>query len=166
MPVKFLSSVLFVKDIHTARHFYEDLLNQKVEIDFGPNIGFVGGLSIWQSDHAYQTIFGASGSEPDPLGCKNFELYFETEELDQMLSRVTQANVSFVHPIHEQPWGQRVFRIVDPDGHIVELGEPMPAVIQRLLSEGMSLKDAAQRTGMPLEIVEAVAKSGSSVTSE
>ena len=29
-----------------------------------------------------------------------------------------------VHPIRTEPWGQRVFRLLDPDGHIVEVGEP------------------------------------------
>ena len=29
-----------------------------------------------------------------------------------------------VHPIRMEPWGQRVFRIFDPDKHVVELGEP------------------------------------------
>lgn len=162
MAVKFISSVLFVKDIPTSRHFYEDLLDQKVEMDFGVNVGYIGGLAIWQNAYATQTIFGAAQEDASPIGCKNLELYFETEDLDQMLTRVTQANVRFVHPVVEQPWGQRVFRIYDPDGHILEFGEPMPAVIQRLLAAGETVEAVAQRTGMPLEIVTQIAKANAS----
>jgi hypothetical protein len=63
-----------------------------------------------------------------------------------------------VHPVVEQPWGQRVFRVYDPDGHVVEIGEPMDAVIRRFLEQGMTVEEAAPRTSMPLEIVRAIAK--------
>jgi hypothetical protein len=65
--------------------------------------------------------------------------------------------VAVVHPLREQPWGQRVLRVYDPDGHIVEVGEPMPAVIMRFLAEGLSPEAIAQRTAMPLDIVQQVA---------
>ena len=158
MPLKFISSVIFVKDIQASRHFYEDVLNQKIDADFGLSIGYVGGFSIWQSDHALQTIFGTSTAEANRLGSRNFEFVFETEELDEVLERVKQANVPFVHPIVEQPWGQRVFRIYDPDGYIVEFGEPMDAVIRRLLDEGRSVEDVTRQTAMPFETVEAIAR--------
>jgi len=43
MRVNFRSSVLFVQDVAASRHFYENILQQRVEIDYGENIGFVGG---------------------------------------------------------------------------------------------------------------------------
>lgn len=166
MTAKFISSAIFVKDIQTSRHFYEDVLNQKVDIDFGLSVGYIGGFSIWQGEHAYQTIFGISASDISQLGAKNFEFCFEVDDLDDMLTRVTQANVTFVHPVIEQPWGQRVFRVSDPDGHIVEFGEPMSVVIHRYITGGMSVEDAARRTGMPLEIVAEIAKSASNLARE
>jgi uncharacterized glyoxalase superfamily protein PhnB len=39
-------------------------------------------------------------------------------------SRVVDR-VDLIHPIVEQAWGQRVFRFYDPDGHAVEVGEPL-----------------------------------------
>ncbi|MDF2566503.1 MAG: glyoxalase, partial [Massilibacillus sp.] len=60
----------------------------------------------------------------------------------------------FVHDMIEQPWGQRVFRIYDPDKHMVELGEPMTAVIKRYLNQGMTLIEVAKRTSMPVEFVQ------------
>ena len=155
MTVKFISSTLFVSDIQASRHFYEKLLNQKMDIDFTLSVSYVGGFSIWQGEHAYQTIFGISAGE-SPLGSKNFELGFEVDDLDEMFARITQANVQLVHPIIEQPWAQRVFRVHDPDGHIVEVAEPMHVVIRRLFSSGMPVEDVARRVGMPLEVVRSI----------
>jgi hypothetical protein len=127
-------------------------------MDFGPNVGFVGGFAIWQVDHAYQMIFERGPSETSKLGHENCEIYFETDDLDTAHTQLSDAGVQFVHPLREQPWGQRVFRVYDPDGHIVELGEPMPVVIQRFLAQGMSAEETAGRTSMPLEIVQQIAQ--------
>jgi catechol 2,3-dioxygenase-like lactoylglutathione lyase family enzyme len=153
--IQFQSSVIFVKDIARSRQFYEGLLQQKVAMDHGLNVGFEAGFALWQVEHARQTIFGAAG-DTGQLGQRNFEIYFETDELDPIYQQITATGVPFVHPIHEQPWGQRVFRVYDPDGHIVEVGEPMPVVILRFLSMGMSPEAIAQRTSMPLSIVQQI----------
>ena len=104
-------------------------------------------------------MLGRPAKDVDHLGRDNFELYFETGDLDTVLQRLTDADVALVHPLREQPWGQRVFRCFDPDGHIVEVGEPMPVVISRYLSQGMSAEEAADRTSMPLDIVRQIAAS-------
>ena len=158
MTIKFQSSVIFVKDVEASRRFYEELLGQEVLMDHGPNVGFVGGFAIWQVDHAHQMIFGRSPDERSQLGQGNCELYFEADDLDAMGARLSDAGVQFVHPLREQPWGQRVFRLYDPDGHIVEFGEPMPVVIQRFLAQGMSAGEVAQHTSMPPEIVQQIAE--------
>ncbi|WP_195570752.1 hypothetical protein [Paenibacillus sp. 1001270B_150601_E10] len=44
--IQYFSSVLFVEDITASWIFYEELLNQQVEIDYGVNIGYVGELSV------------------------------------------------------------------------------------------------------------------------
>ncbi|MBN2003621.1 MAG: VOC family protein [Anaerolineae bacterium] len=150
--------VIFVKDIAVSRRFYEELLDQKVLMDFGPCVSFQGGFALWHVDHAYRMIFNAPVDDASPLGRKNLEFCFETDDLDAVLERLTRAQVQLVCPPHEQPWGQRVFHIYDPDGHIVEIGEAMPVVILRFMSQGMSAEDTAQRTGMPLAFVQHVAQ--------
>ena len=157
MDVQFQSSVLFVRSIAASRQFYEGLLGQEVAMDFGPNVGFVGGFAIWQVDHAHQTVFGRDAEAKDPLGRHNCELYFETTDLDAIASGLAESGVTMVHPLREQPWGQRVLRVADPDGHIVEIGEPMPVVVRRYLAQGMTPEETAQRTSMPLETVQAIA---------
>ncbi len=93
---------------------------------------------------------------PNINGCQgkeNFELYFESDEPDAVYSRLVQSGVTFIHNLLEQPWGQRVIRFYDPDNHIVEIGEPMTAVIKRFLASGMTEAAVAAKTSMPLEEV-------------
>lgn len=153
MPVVYLSAVILVRDIQVSRRFYEDVLGQTVEADFGLNIGFKGGFALWQVDHARSMM---QRPAPDPgaaLGHDNLELYFETPDLSAEWERLAAAGVRPVHDIIEQPWGQRAFRVYDPDGYIIELGEPMPVVVQRFLDAGLPVEAVAERTSMPLEIV-------------
>jgi catechol 2,3-dioxygenase-like lactoylglutathione lyase family enzyme len=154
MTVKFCSSVLLVNNIKASREFYEGILNQTVEIDHGECIGFVGGFAIWQIERAYQIM--AKDFSNNLSGNENghFELYFESDDLDDMHKKLTDKKVEFVHDMIEQPWGQRVFRLYDPDKHMVEMGEPMTAVIKRYLNQGMTLVEVAKRTSMPFEIVQ------------
>lgn len=158
MTIKFLSSVLYVRDIHASRAFYEGLLDQKVEMDFGPNVGFVGGFAIWQASHAESVVFGKALDRPARLGADNLELYFETDQIEEAWQRLEQAGTPVVHPIYEQPWGQRVFRVYDPDGHMVELGEPMPVVVLRFLGQGLGVSEVSIRTGMPEAIIQQIAE--------
>jgi catechol 2,3-dioxygenase-like lactoylglutathione lyase family enzyme len=157
VTIRYQSSVIFVKDIATSRHFYEKLLGQDVEMDFGPNVGFKGGFAIWQIDHATEMIFEGPANGNEPLGRKNLELYFESPDLEAVWNDLMDADVWAIHPLREHPWGQCVFRVYDPDGHIVEVGEPMPEVIQRFLKQGMTAEAVAEKTSMPLEIVQQVA---------
>jgi len=44
--MKYLCSLITVSDINRSRYFYENLLKQEVESDFGENVGFKGGFAI------------------------------------------------------------------------------------------------------------------------
>lgn len=155
MDIKLVSAVIFVKDIKASRRFYEEVLGQKVLMDHGPNVGFEGGFALWQRDHASQIIFNRTIEEPS-APCNHAELYFETARLDDVRTRLESAGVEWIHPLIEQPWGQRVIRFYDPDGHILELGEPMPVVILRYFASGLTAEEIAQRTFMPLELVKQI----------
>ena len=56
---------------------------------------------------------------------ENVELYFETDRLEETRDRMQNLGIPFLHDIEVQSWGQRVFRIKDPDGYVVEIGERM-----------------------------------------
>ena len=158
MGVTFQGSVILVKNIKVSRSFYEELLGQKVIVDFGPVVGFEGGFSIWQVGHAYTILFDTHVGESSVLGHRNLELCFEDSDIHTIWEKVSSKKVKLVHPLREQPWGQLVFRIYDPDEHIVEIGEPIPVFVSRFLAQGMSVDEVADRTSVPKEAVQSIAE--------
>jgi uncharacterized glyoxalase superfamily protein PhnB len=162
MDIKYRTALLFVKDVALSRAFYEKYLHQTVEYDFGENVSFHGGFAIHDAEHISHLLFDRPNPYTDgKLGKENFELYFECEELDRVFDNLAEYGVTFVHPLREQPWGQRVCRFYDPDGHIVEVGEPMAAVIRRYLKEGKTAPEVAERTSMPLaEVLQIQSETG------
>lgn len=163
MTLIFRSAVVFVKDIAASRHFYEDLLGMQVEMDFGANVGFMGGLAIWEVGSAYELVHGRKAEDVPVLGRDNLELYFETDDLDAAWERLREAGVTVIKPLREQPWGQRVVHIADPDGHIVEIAEPMPAVVRRMIGASMTDEAISERTMMPVEVVRQWREEGKSL---
>ena len=154
MNARYCSAVLFVKDMAASRHFYEQLLGQQVDMDFGANVGYVGGLSLWEESSALDVMFHRKPEGEARLGRENLETYFEIEDLDAMLQALTADGVALVHPIIEQPWGQRALRAYDPDGHIVEVAEPMIVVLRRFVASGMDVEAIHARTWMPIPAIE------------
>ncbi len=152
MDIKFQTALLFVKDIKVSSIFYQKILEQKIEYDFGADVVFHGGFAIHDADHISNLLFGrANPNSLEKLGRENLELYFESESLEEVFVKLEDYGVKFIHTIREQPWGQRVLRFYDPDDHIVEIGEPMSAVIRRYLKQGASEAEVASRTSMPIE---------------
>lgn len=159
MTLTYQSSVIFVLDIAASRRFYKELLGQKVEMDLGPSVDLAG-FALWQVDHAFQTIYERLPDKAERRVRPTYELHFETADAKTASARLAKTGVEFVHPLREMPWGKRILRVHDPDGHIVAVGEPMTAVVARLLGQGMSAKAVAKRTAMPLEMVVQIAESG------
>ncbi len=157
MEIKYICPLITVQDIGKSRKFYEEVLNQELEIDHGANITFKGGLAIHDVEH-FQGLLGKSSPINIP-GEKNFmELYFESEDLDGLQEKLKLIDAKFVHKITEQPWGQRVMRFYDPDGYIIEVGEPLEFVVRRFASQGLSIEEISQKSSMPIEFVQMVLK--------
>ena len=150
------SCVILVEDILISKQFYNSTLGQKILNDFGRNVVFQGGLSIWQRDYALKLIFKEKITKL-AVGGNNFELYFETEDLDILYDRLVNE-VEVIHSIFEHSWGQRGFRIRDPDGHIVEFSESMESVVRRLKNQGLNLEEISEKSMMPIEFIERALK--------
>lgn len=146
--MKYISSLITVSDINRSRFFYENLLKQEVESDFGENVGFKGGFAIHLEAH-YKNLIKKEIKQ----GGNNFELYFEDDNLDQLVNTLKDNSVEFVHELREQPWGQKVVRFYDPDKHIVEIGETMKHLVQRLKKSGLEPEQISKATSLPINYV-------------
>jgi catechol 2,3-dioxygenase-like lactoylglutathione lyase family enzyme len=155
--MKFSGPLIVVEDMARARQFYEHVLGQKVKFDFGENVPFEGGFSLHLRPH-FQSLLGDPAQYPVTRKAHWGELYFETDELEPVYERLLAARVEFIHALCEQPWGQRVMRLYDPDGHIVEIGETMEAVVWRFYQQGLPVDRISEKSSMPREFIEGVIK--------
>lgn len=154
MTIRFAGTAVLVRDVALSRAFYEKGLGQRVTMDNGCHIAFEG-FSIWQEEGALGLIFGEHKAV-DPHGVPRSELYFESEDLEAAWEKATTAGGVSVHPIVEQPWGQRCFRVTDPDNHLVEVAEPLLCLLRRWTAQGLTPKEIATRAHMEPDLVQKV----------
>ncbi len=121
MTVRFVNPLPFAADITVARDFYRDVVGLDVVEDAGEFVRFATGFALHDGASLLRR---ATGAAPDgtAFGRANLVLYFEADDLDEAYRRVA-ARAVILHPVQRQDWGGRVFRFLDPDGHIVEMGE-------------------------------------------
>lgn len=113
--MKYTCVVISVADINAAREFYEDLFGLEVYQNYGRNIAFTCGLALQQ-------------------------------DFDGFLNKLKEfPDIEYLGEVIEHSWGQRVIRIYDPDGHIIEVGEDMKMVVQRFLNTGMTMEEVSAK---------------------
>ena len=149
--MKFGCTLLSVRDMDRSLAFYKALFDQEVVCDLGWNKTLTCGL-VLQSHFAELAGFSEERMTYRP---HTMELYFETEDMDAFLARLA------AHPetekLHEEqtcPWLQRVIRIFDPDGHLIEVGECMESVACRKFDEGKTVQETSALIQHPAELVQ------------
>ena len=147
--MKFICPLITVSDIIQSRNFYENVLKQKVKYDFGENITFYGDFAIHLRSHFKKLIDNREVTE----GENNFELYFESDEIESISANLNTGGVKFVHELREQPWRQKVVRFYNPDNNIIEIGETLEHLSFRLNQEGLTDIQIAEVINMPPDFV-------------
>jgi hypothetical protein len=147
--MKYVCSLIVVEDVSKSKYLYETILGQSVKSDFGENVTFHGDFAIHQKSH-FQNLINQNQIS---LKSNNFELYFETDELETITNKLKEIEIEFIHEIVEQPWRQQVVRFYDYDFNIIEIGERMEHVAYRLFQEGKSIGDISKITYLHEDIV-------------
>jgi len=147
--LKFMGSLITVEDIKRSRDFYENILEQNVEADYGQNVSF-GGFAIHLRPHFKMLI----DNKEIVVGGNNFELYFEYDDLEQIIEKLKAEKVDFIHELQEAPWRQLAVKFYDPDKNIIEIGETMEHLSVRLFQQGNSFDEISKLTGLSREFIE------------
>ena len=112
--------IITTPDLAAALAFYRDLLGATVSYEFpGPDgqPGYVG-LELGTAQ---------LGIGRDPAATirqsERFSLWVYTDDCDAAVERLRTAGVEIVEEPIDQPWGERVARVVDPDGNLVIIGQ-------------------------------------------
>jgi len=109
--------VLAVKDLNRSANFYQDQL----------------GFKTWWSGEGwhflerekFRLMLGECPEDRSAFETRNhsYFAYIEVTSIDALYQEYSGKNVEIIHPIKDQPWGQREFGVRTIDGHRILFGE-------------------------------------------
>ena len=152
--MKYLGTLIVVKDIEKAKKFYHDVLDQDVIVDLGANVTLSGGFFLQTLESWIDFIH--KDKDEIHYGNNDAELYFEEDDMDVFIDKLESFNIQYVHPLKEHSWGQRVVRFYDLDKHIIEVGESMAVIVKRFISSGMTIEQTAIRMDVSIDYIKSL----------
>jgi PhnB protein len=81
----------------------------------------VGDSEFWLADESPEHL----NFSPETLAGSTVRMVMTVENPDAAFQRALEAGATVVSPVHDQPYGWRVGRLVDPYGHHWEIGKPL-----------------------------------------
>lgn len=148
--MKMKNTMLVVKDMERSKKFYWEVMGLRTLVDLQIHAVLTGGLGL-QTEASWQ---GFIEQETSYKG-NDAEIYFEEDDFESFIEKLTKMDIEYVHPPYTHEWGQRVVRFYDPDYHILEVGESMKIVCRRFLDAGLDEMQIAKKTSLPLKAVRA-----------
>lgn len=118
----FTTAVLAVDDVERSAAFYRDIIGQRVVFEDHNAMLFDSGLELHRGDVLNRYAYGVERGPDGRWGHDNCSVMFRSDDIDGDFERLS-AVAEVLHPVRMEPWGERLFRVLDPDGHIVEVAE-------------------------------------------
>jgi len=81
----------------------------------------VEGAEFWVADESPEHL----NFSPESLGGGSARMVMIAADPDAVFKQAVAAGATVVHPVSDQPYGWRVWRLVDPSGHHWEIGKPL-----------------------------------------
>lgn len=115
--------VTYASDVEAVASFWE-LLGFRRHVQLPPEgppgyIGLArdggGELAVTHEQWAADRYALAPGTGP------RFEMYVYVDDLEAMLARLRQAQVTVLRKAEDMPWGERIATVADPEGNPVAL---------------------------------------------
>jgi lactoylglutathione lyase len=112
--------ILMTPDLPRALGFYLDLLEGEVEYQFPPegDPDYVG-VNIGGGHVGIGRAPGAAAG----AGGQRFSLWVYADSCDEAVERLRGNGATVTEEPADQPWGERVARVLDPDGNEVIVGQ-------------------------------------------
>jgi catechol 2,3-dioxygenase-like lactoylglutathione lyase family enzyme len=107
--------VLFVPDVERAARFYRDQLGLERFYEKEGRVALLCG----------PTRLLLHPAEEVERGPWNVELYFQVEDVDEVVSRLRAQGVGVLLEPTDEPWGERNAGILDPDGYPIYLTQSL-----------------------------------------
>lgn len=119
-------TVLIVEDLDRSVAFYSDVLGIRLSHRSGGYAQLITGptrLALYTREAMAATL--DQPLEPPARGAPGFEIGFLVADVDAAYREITEAGAEPVKEPTDRFWGQRTAYVRDPDGHLVELVQPL-----------------------------------------
>jgi lactoylglutathione lyase len=112
--------IVTTPDLERALGFYRDLLGGQVEYQFPPE-----GDPVYVGLNIGPTHMGIAQNPEAQAGAggQRFSLWVYAESCDAAIERLRAGGATVTEEPADQPWGERVARVLDPDGNEVIVGQ-------------------------------------------
>jgi lactoylglutathione lyase len=111
--------ILSTPNVERALGFYRDLLGAIVSYRFPPE-GEPGYVALeLGSSHLGIGLAADAGTES---AGQRISLWVSADDCDAAVERLRDAGIRITEEPTDQPWGERVARVLDPDGNEVIIG--------------------------------------------
>ena len=112
--------ILSTPDLRRALAFYRDLLGAEVTYQF-PAEGDVGYVALdLGASHLGIRLDPEAGTDG---GGQRISLWVYSDDCDAAVDRLRAAGVRITAEPTDQPWGERIARVLDPDGNELVIGQ-------------------------------------------
>jgi lactoylglutathione lyase len=120
--------ILHSDDPKSLITFYTEAMGLPVTYQFPPEgepdfvVVSIGEANIGIGDYTgVEEMLGSVARGGNP-----FQLCIYTDDLDGDLARLRAAGTPIHRQPEDQPWGERMCYIADPDGNLIMLAQPLP----------------------------------------
>jgi uncharacterized glyoxalase superfamily protein PhnB len=112
--------IITTTDLKAALGFYRDLLGATVSYEFPGPDGEPGYVAL-ELGTSHFGIGRDPSATTGPSG--HFSLWVYADDCDAAVEHLRTADVKIIEEPADQPWGERVARVLDPDGNVVIVGQ-------------------------------------------
>ena len=115
-----LFPILDVADVQRSLRFWRDQLGGVVAFEWpGPD-----GQPVYVGLDVGTSHIGIGGPAARPAGePRAVSLWVYTDDCDALVERLRAGGSPILEEPADQPWGERVARVADPDGNVVIVGQ-------------------------------------------
>ncbi len=118
-----IHTILYVEDQEKSTAFYEKVFAKKADLnvegmtEFNLSENFV--LGLMPNDGIAKILKDKTPHPNTGKGIPRCELYFYTENLEEIFLRIIKIDAKIISGLEERNWGDEAFYFTDPDGHVI-----------------------------------------------
>lgn len=119
--------ILYVKDQKESEKFYQELLEKKPVLSVPGMTEFLLAenvkLGLMPESGIAKIIHPALPHPESGNGIPRCELYLYSENVKETHEKIKKLGIKMVDELQPRDWGDDVFYISDPDGHVIAFAE-------------------------------------------